>query len=125
MSCASPGGAVETTISTSSSEGLASRRGTRTMVAGRATDGRYAPCMFGFVGFVTSDRRNLPEGPVGAALAVLAPRGPDGAGRARVPVGARSLELGVRRLALVDPERGRQPLTRPSGAVLAFNGEVY
>src|SRR5262245_47556282 len=81
--------------------------------------------MCGFVGLVTSDRRNLPEDPVGAALAVLAPRGPDGAGRARVPVGARSLELGVRRLALVDPERGRQPLTRPSGAVLAFNGEVY
>ncbi len=63
--------------------------------------------------------------PLARALHVLAPRGPDGAGRAEARLGPHRVELGVRRLALVDPTRARQPVERPSGARLAWNGELY
>lgn len=50
-------------------------------------------------------------------------RGPDGEG---VHVSAdRRLGLGHRRLAIVDPAHGDQPMFGPGGTVLVFNGEIY
>ncbi len=66
-----------------------------------------------------------PADPLGRALQWLAARGPDGPGRETLRLGARRLELGAVRLALVDPARGHQPLRRPSGAALVWNGEIY
>lgn len=65
------------------------------------------------------------EDPLGRALAVLAARGPDGAGRDVARLGGLRLELGARRLAMVDLARGQQPVRRASGARLVWNGEVY
>jgi asparagine synthase (glutamine-hydrolysing) len=59
------------------------------------------------------------------SLAALAPRGPDGLGRVSARLGSHPVELGARRLALVDVARAGQPVQRPSGALLVFNGEVY
>lgn len=57
-----------------------------------------------------------------ASLAILAHRGPDGAGVELVPgVGA----LGHRRLAIMDPDHGHQPIHGPGGSVLVHNGEIY
>src|SRR5687768_12641922 len=52
-------------------------------------------------------------------------RGPDGAGRDEARLGRHRVDLGARRLALVDPAHGRQPVVRGSGARLLWNGEVY
>jgi asparagine synthase (glutamine-hydrolysing) len=78
----------------------------------------------GIVGIVGDVGARRPD-PLGDALGALAARGPDGAGRDVSRLGARRLELGARRLALVDPARGHQPVVRPSGARLVWNGEVY
>ncbi len=78
--------------------------------------------MCGFVGTIGSGGAG---DPIGRALAVLAPRGPDGGHRIQTRLGTRPVEMGARWLALVDREGGRQPITRPSGAVLAWNGEIY
>jgi len=78
--------------------------------------------MCGFVGTVGLAG---PRDPLGRALSVLAPRGPDGGHRERAHLGAREVEVGARWMALVDREAGRQPVVRPSGAVLAWNGEIY
>jgi asparagine synthase (glutamine-hydrolysing) len=80
--------------------------------------------MCGIVGILGELGARRPD-PLGDALGSLAARGPDGAGRDVSRLGARRLELGARRLALVDPAHGRQPVVRPSGARLVFNGEVY
>ena len=63
--------------------------------------------------------------PLGRALAALAPRGPDGGRRVEGLFAGRPLHLGIRRLALVDPGGNQQPVRRPSGAMLVFNGEIY
>ena len=57
--------------------------------------------------------------------AALAHRGPDGEGffHAATPDGA---SLGHRRLAVIDPAGGRQPMTSGDGRwTLVFNGEIY
>ena len=63
--------------------------------------------------------------PLGNALFALAPRGPDEGARTEASLGIHAVRLGVRRLALVDPVGGAQPVHRSSGAVLVWNGEVY
>jgi asparagine synthase (glutamine-hydrolysing) len=78
--------------------------------------------MCGFVGAVGLDGGPDPLGP---ALAVLRPRGPDGGARAQGRLGAHPVRLGARHLALVAREGGAQPVRRPSGALLVWNGEVY
>lgn len=79
--------------------------------------------MCGFVG--TVGEQGAVRDPLAPALAVLAPRGPDGGGRAEGRLGEHRVALGARRLALVDREGGVQPVQRPSGALLVWNGEVY
>lgn len=74
----------------------------------------------GLVGRVALEPRDS----LGAALDDLAPRGPDGLGRAEGTLGRRPVRLGARRLLLVDPEE-RQPLRTGRGGLLVFNGEIY
>lgn len=80
--------------------------------------------MCGIAGVVGADAHDTPD-PLAPALASLAPRGPDGGGRATGRLGLRAVQLGARRLALVDVAGGRQPFVRPSGAILVVNGEIY
>jgi asparagine synthase (glutamine-hydrolysing) len=57
----------------------------------------------------------------------LAHRGPDGRGTARYSsqAGDRVL-LGHRRLAIIDPAGGKQPMCDDAaGLALTFNGEIY
>ena len=59
---------------------------------------------------------------VRAMTARLRHRGPDGEGYHS----AERIALGMRRLAIIDPERGHQPLLNESGdIVVLFNGEIY
>ncbi|MHC5256283.1 asparagine synthase (glutamine-hydrolyzing) [Streptomyces sp. UC4497] len=55
----------------------------------------------------------------------LAHRGPDGAGRYGHPVGDGEVQLGHRRLSIIDlSETGAQPMVR-DGLALTYNGELY
>ena len=59
---------------------------------------------------------------VAAMVRRLVHRGPDGDGF----FDAAGVALGMRRLAIIDPEHGHQPLRDESGDVVAvFNGELY
>lgn len=80
--------------------------------------------MCGIAGILTGgrsldDRRTILE----QMLARLAHRGPDGEGRIHRPSQAL---LGHRRLAVIDPEHGQQPMCSPDGRyTLVYNGEIY
>jgi asparagine synthase (glutamine-hydrolysing) len=89
--------------------------------------------MCGIAGLVRFD-----AAPVDAAALVetmcaqMAHRGPDGggvddgAGVGSVVAAVSHAALGMRRLAIVDVENGRQPMTSDDGAItLVYNGEVY
>jgi len=59
---------------------------------------------------------------VRAMTARLEHRGPDGEGYHS----AERIALGMRRLAIIDPEHGHQPLLNETGdVVVLFNGEIY
>lgn len=59
---------------------------------------------------------------LGASLASLRHRGPDGEGRHVEP----GVALGMRRLAIIDVEGGQQPVWNESGDVgVVLNGEIY
>jgi len=75
--------------------------------------------MCGIAGIWGDDR----EGPLQAMMASLAHRGPDAAGMHRQPGrGA----LGHRRLSIMDPEAGDQPLyTEDRRVAIVANGEIY
>lgn len=79
--------------------------------------------MCGIAGFVSD--RTAPEdreAAVDRMCAAMVHRGPDDAGRTSVG----QATLGVRRLAVFDPARGRQPMQTPDGRhTLVFNGAVY
>lgn len=83
--------------------------------------------MCGIAGFCDYTRDNAdPEwGEVGRRMgAVLAHRGPDDAGVWQ----GQSCVLAHRRLAVIDPEHGKQPMERTLGTaryVLCYNGELY
>lgn len=78
--------------------------------------------MCGVVGVL--DPRGVDPARLDAATDALAHRGPDGRGTWR---GARgTVGLGHRRLALVDPQGGAQPVSSEDGRVVAVvNGEFY
>lgn len=57
---------------------------------------------------------------------LLAHRGPDDAGLTSRRIGPHFVQIGHRRLAIVDlSAAGHQPMEGESGVVLAYNGEVY
>jgi asparagine synthase (glutamine-hydrolysing) len=59
-------------------------------------------------------------------LSRIAHRGPDGEGVWRRHAGDWSVELGHRRLAIIDLATGAQPMTNAEGsAVITYNGELY
>lgn len=61
---------------------------------------------------------------LGAMMAALAHRGPDGEGTFEEP--ERRLLLGHTRLAVIDPEHGAQPMWDEAQTVgVVFNGEIY
>jgi asparagine synthase (glutamine-hydrolysing) len=64
------------------------------------------------------------EADIGAMLAVMHHRGPDGTGRWRAPDGR--YQCGFARLAIIDLATGDQPLVEQGGdRVLMGNGEIY
>jgi asparagine synthase (glutamine-hydrolysing) len=74
--------------------------------------------MCGIAGFFGPPDRGLLE----AMTTLLAHRGPDDEGYVESP----EASLGHRRLAIIDPEHGQQPMANPGGDVhLAFNGAIY
>lgn len=83
--------------------------------------------MCGIAGFCdyTRDNADPAWGEVGGRMgAVLAHRGPDDAGVWQ----GQSCVLAHRRLAVIDPEHGKQPMERTLGTaryVLCYNGELY
>ena len=75
--------------------------------------------MCGLVAIVEPGRR--PESELLTQMAsVIAHRGPDGEGQFR----AEGFGVHHKRLAIIDPEHGKQPMTR-DGVTVAFNGEIY
>lgn len=76
--------------------------------------------MCGICGFVgTGDAADL-----SAMNAALARRGPDGQGSYQDP--AAGVWLAHRRLAVIDPKDGQQPMATADGAlVVTYNGEIY
>ncbi|MGW2650636.1 asparagine synthase (glutamine-hydrolyzing) [Streptomyces sp. NPDC001393] len=79
--------------------------------------------MCGIAGWVDFERNLLTERAVVSAMTeTLAPRGPDDTGTWLSPHAA----LGHRRLAVIDPDGGRQPMAaEATAAVLTYSGEVY
>ncbi len=81
--------------------------------------------MCGITGWVDWDRDLTREGAVMAAMtATLARRGPDAQGFYT----SRHAALGHRRLSVVDPTGGKQPMLRRRGEqeyVITYNGELY
>ena len=79
--------------------------------------------MCGIGGFVDFDRDARRGGPVLSAMdRRLRPRGPDASGTYTDPDAA----LVHRRLIVIDPEVGAQPMLSPDGnTVLVYNGELY
>lgn len=80
--------------------------------------------MCGLVGIYGGDHRHAMENRVEKMKNTIVHRGPDGEGTyvdAEVP-----LVLGHRRLAIIDPKNGQQPMTTSDDMVtVVFNGAVY
>ena len=79
--------------------------------------------MCGIAGVAFSDANRPPESePLHRMAHAIAHRGPDGAGEFLAP----GLGLVHRRLAIIDPAAGQQPLGNEDGTIqIAFNGEIY
>ncbi|HTZ40602.1 MAG TPA: asparagine synthase (glutamine-hydrolyzing) [Syntrophales bacterium] len=78
--------------------------------------------MCGITGIVRFDGAPVREDILEAMTASLAHRGPDGWGMKRQDC----VGLGHRRLAIIDPAGGRQPLCNEDGRIwITFNGEIY
>ncbi len=80
--------------------------------------------MCGIVGLIGECESTIAD-PIGRALSTLRLRGPDGGRRSNLQLGILHATFAARHLALVDPRHARQPIVRPSGATLVWNGEVY
>jgi len=80
--------------------------------------------MCGITGILTNGRALDERLPVlEQMMRRLAHRGPDGEGRVHIP---RQALFGHRRLAIIDPEHGAQPMRSADGRyTLVFNGEIY
>ena len=81
--------------------------------------------MCGIAGYV--QRASSPARPIEAMTARLAHRGPDGSGVWESRIGDDwTIALGHRRLAILDPAHGQQPLATDDGSArITYNGEVF
>ena len=79
--------------------------------------------MCGFVGLLSVDRdRPVHRSEIAPLLSTLHYRGPDGTGFHTSP----GIGLGFRRLAIIDPAHGHQPLSNDTESHwIVFNGEIY
>jgi len=81
--------------------------------------------MCGITGWINWEKNLNHEGPILAGMVeTLAARGPDASGMYLSPHAA----LGHRRLSVVDPQNGAQPMIRHKGehpCVITYNGELY
>jgi asparagine synthase (glutamine-hydrolysing) len=78
--------------------------------------------MCGIAGIVTRDGHAVDTAEVRSMCAVIRHRGPDDEGIH----GGSGAALGMRRLSIIDPEAGRQPVGNEDGTVWAvLNGEIY
>ena len=79
--------------------------------------------MCGIAGVAWTDpERPVPHELLARMTEAVRHRGPDGAGYWRGP----GAGLGVRRLAIIDPAGGQQPIGSEDGAVVVIcNGEIY
>jgi asparagine synthase (glutamine-hydrolysing) len=84
--------------------------------------------MCGLAGWIATTSRVPTEGVLDAMIDTLAHRGPDGRGTylAAAGCGTHQIALAHRRLAIIDPSRGEQPMVdRSAGVVIVYNGEIY
>jgi len=83
--------------------------------------------MCGIAGAVVSPARGVTVEHLGRMLTAIAHRGPDGSGTFEAVAGdGRRVLLGHRRLAIIDPEGGHQPMRDDAaGIALTYNGEIY
>src|SRR3989442_15814756 len=78
--------------------------------------------MCGIAGIVSLDRRPVDPREIGSMCSVMVHRGPDDEGL----YAGSGAALGMRRLSIIDPARGRQPLCNEDGTIWAVcNGEIY
>jgi asparagine synthase (glutamine-hydrolysing) len=83
--------------------------------------------MCGIAGAVVKDGSPVDAATARRMLEALAHRGPDGHGICEMPAGeGRRVLLGHRRLAIIDPRGGHQPMRdEAAGLALTYNGEIY
>ena len=83
--------------------------------------------MCGIVGAITPPTSDVTRETIERMLDAIAHRGPDGHGIAEfLTCGGQRVLLGHRRLAIIDPEGGHQPMLEPqAGLAITFNGEIY
>lgn len=81
--------------------------------------------MCGFVGLAGSTgQESIRQDTIERMMRVIAHRGPDGDGF--FAAAGAPLCLGHRRLAIIDPEHGKQPMTTGNGELtVVFNGAIY
>jgi asparagine synthase (glutamine-hydrolysing) len=77
--------------------------------------------MCGIVGLLRF-RGPIEKSEISEAVTRLAHRGPDGDGL----LAAENVVIGHRRLSIIDPEMGKQPMSNDDGSIwITFNGEIY
>src|SRR3989344_3017960 len=82
--------------------------------------------MCGFSGIFKVDGSPVDADLLRRMTATLVHRGPDDSGSYVSPPGQVSAGLGFRRLAIIDLEGGRQPMSSADGKTwIVFNGEIY
>jgi asparagine synthase (glutamine-hydrolysing) len=82
--------------------------------------------MCGIAGWVAAAPHAPGDDVMRPVLQALAHRGPDGEGMCVYESARHRVVLGHRRLAIIDPQGGRQPMRdETAGVALTFNGEIY
>lgn len=82
--------------------------------------------MCGIAGAIAPPSANVTRETIARMLDALAHRGPDGHGIVEYPAQGSRVLLGHRRLAIIDPEGGKQPMCDDeAGLAITFNGEIY
>ncbi|MFN0121394.1 MAG: asparagine synthase (glutamine-hydrolyzing) [Blastocatellia bacterium] len=81
--------------------------------------------MCGVAGILSLNGKPVDPQRLGAMNQAMSHRGPDGEGRWLDPA-RQHVALGHRRLAIISPETGQQPMFNEDGSVaVVFNGEIY